>query len=522
MSSLIKTSLIAPFICSLIIAQSYDVVLEKKTGHNGWTSGWGTAYVVKNDIVTVAIVPELGGRVMQYDLGSHQSIYVHNGNQVPSSGNDLVGGFRVLPSPQSDFVWPSPPNLDFNPYTCTELVNSTDSVVIYLESRIEDSNDPEYATHKGLQFKRTITLYKASTRVKVDMTMLNKGTQTVEHGIWDITQSGCKAGSDYWIYFERNPSSNLGGAKGYVQYIHEGTDATQWKPDVAQGNIMGVQYLKKVGKIGADCKAGWIGFVDRTNGYAYVKTFTYQENKTYPDSGASVQVYTYQDYDLVEVEVLGPLEQLSPNDSVKLEENWYATRSSGPILSVNSAGLITKHLAAEQTEDTLNLTGNFGLFYPGIVRAVFTDSSGGQIGIADSITVSPIDSLVLTKKYQILPGAINLYLESFDNSGRSVGILDSVKIPSPLPITRAGKYKAIQSHKTQFTVNCKYGKLYLDISCNGSYRLNLFSIQGKLLGSLIGDGPCFRTITVPWNAAGLFVVHIEYAGRKEQKTVILN
>jgi hypothetical protein len=189
---------------------------------------------------------------------------------------------------------------------------------------------------------------------------------------------------------------------------------------------------------------------------------------------------------------------------------------------VNSAGLITRHLAAEQTEDTLNLTGNFGLFYPGIVRAVFTDSSGGQIGIADSITVSPMDSLVLTKKYQILPGAINLYLESFDNSGRSVGILDSVKIPSPLPITRAGKYKTIQAHKTQFSVNCRNGKLYLDISCNGSYRFNLFSIQGKLLGSLIGEGPCFRTITVPWNAAGLFVVHIEYAGRKEQKTVILN
>jgi hypothetical protein len=200
-TSITKTSLVHFFICSLLLAQSYDVSLEKKTGHNGWTSQWDMVYIVKNDIITLAIVPQLGGRVMQYDLGSHQSIYVHNANQVPSSGNDLVGGFRVLPSPQSDFVWPSPPNLDFNPYTCTELVNNTDSTVIYLESQIENSNDSKYSTHKGLQFKRTLTLYKASTRVKVSMKMPNKDTQTVEHGIWDITQSTCENGSDYWVYF---------------------------------------------------------------------------------------------------------------------------------------------------------------------------------------------------------------------------------------------------------------------------------------------------------------------------------
>jgi hypothetical protein len=522
MSVVIRIIISCALLHGVISAQTYTVSLEKKTGYNGWTTGWDMVYAVKNDIVTVAIVPKLGGRVMQYDLGANKSLYIYNSSQTPTSGNDVVGGFRVLPSPQSDFVWPSPPNLDFNPYTCTEQVNNADSAVIYLESQVENSTDSKYQKHKGLQFKRLITIYKASTQVKVEMTMLNKGTQTMTHGIWDITQTAA-SGSNCWVYFQRNPSSTLGGGKGYVQYMNEGTDATQWKPDAADGNIMGVQYLKKVGKIGADCKAGWICFNDRQSGYAYVKTFTYQEGKTYPDSGASVQVYTYANNDMVEVEVLGPLDTLAPGDSTKLIENWYAARSSGPVLAVNKAGLITNKLSIQKTADVVSASGTFGVFLPGTVKMQFCNAAGSVVAVADSVAVTPADSLRINKQFALSPSASEgaLRLAAFDVQGNLIGILDSAA--SPIPAVGLGYETKFQSASNQSgkrtTVFRLKGTLRINVPFDGTRTTTVFSIDGKRLASFTGEAPYRHSINVSTAASEVLLVRIEGAGMTETRCI---
>ncbi|MCX7726876.1 MAG: hypothetical protein N2053_08510, partial [Chitinispirillaceae bacterium] len=62
-------------------AAEYEVTLEKKSNYNGWGKDWDSVYVVKNRIVTLAAVPKIGGRVMQYDLGNHPSLYVDENNK---------------------------------------------------------------------------------------------------------------------------------------------------------------------------------------------------------------------------------------------------------------------------------------------------------------------------------------------------------------------------------------------------------------------------------------------------------
>ena len=106
--------------------------------------------------------------------------------------------------------------------------------------KVENSTDSKYTKHKGLQYKRTLTIYKASSRVKVRMVMVNKGTATLNHGIWDITR-GVAESQNTWVCFPLNPQSTLGNAKKYVQYA--GSDATQWNKDIVPG-IMGVQFKK--------------------------------------------------------------------------------------------------------------------------------------------------------------------------------------------------------------------------------------------------------------------------------------
>jgi hypothetical protein len=519
MQSLAKFSLPVLLFCVLLFAQSYDITFEKKTGYNGWSANWDMVYAAKNSIVSVAIVPKLGGRVMQYDLGSNKFIYIFDPTKTPTSGDDMVGGFRVLPSPQSDFGWPSPPNLDFNPYTCVERVNNADSVVLYLESQVENSTDSKYQKHKGLQFKRVITLYKASTRVKVEMTMLNKGTQSMTHGIWDITQTTC-ASANCWVYFQRNPTSTLGGGKGYVQYMNEGADATQWKPNAAEGNIMGVQYLKKVGKIGADCTAGWICFNDRQSGYASVKTFAYQAGKKYPDSGASVQVYTYDNtYNMLEVEVLGPLVTLAAGDSTKLVENWFAARSFGPVLAVNGAGLITKKLAATQTADTISVTGTFGVFYPGAVKSQFCNASGTLVATADSVAVIPTDSLSINKKFALPAGATGLRLTAFNVNGNPVGTLDSVAVPTPVGVDKPARSSIPYNLCKKPLFLRSNGALFIDVPYRGTFSAELFTVDGKHAATIAGKGPCRHELALAATSPRIFLVNVKAQGRTVRTVV---
>jgi hypothetical protein len=499
----------------VLMSQSYDVTLGKQTGYSGWTTVWDTVYVLKNNIVTVAIVPKLGGRVMQYNLGTNPFIFIFNSQQMPSSGNDLVGGFRMLPSPQSDFDWPSPPNLDFKPYTCATRINNADSSVVYLESQIEISADAKYVKHAGLQFNRLITLYKASSRVKVEMTMLNKGTQSMTHGIWDITQTACANGTNCWVYFKRNPTSTLGNGKGYVHYASASGGASQWFPNAAEGDIMGVQFQKAVGKIGADCKAGWICFNDRVAGMAYVKTFAYQEGKTYPDSGASVQVYTYGDYNMLEVEVLGPLVTLAAGDSTKMVENWYAARSSGPVLDVNAAGLITKKLTVQQTADTVTLNGTFGIFSPGVVKTQFCNASGTVVAIADSTPVLPSDSLLINKKFVLPAGAVRIRLAAF--AAAFIGTLDSVAIPNPIAI-REQKTPSTLARNISF-LGQQNGRLRVIVPFEGIVTITLLTVDGKLADTFTGKAPYRHSFDVPTIAATMLLAKIEGLGWTQTRVV---
>ncbi len=498
---------------------TYNVTLEKKSGYNGWTSGWDTVHVAKNDIVTIAVVPKLGGRVMQYNLGTNKSLFINDSSQVPANGDALVGGFRVLPSPQSDFNWPSPPSLDFKPYTCTVQSNNADSVMIYLQSRIEDSAATKYQKHQGLQFKRLITLYKASTRVRVEMTMLNKGTQSLTHGIWDITQTACASDSNCWVYFKRNPSSTLGGGKGYVHYESAPGGESQWKPNAAEGNIMGVQFLSEVGKIGADCKAGWICFNDRATGYAYVKTFTYQEGKPYPDSGAAVQVYTYSDKNMLEVEVLGPLVTLAAGDSTKFVENWYAARSLGPVLAVNSAGLITNKLKATQPApaDSMSVTGTFGVFYPGKVKSQFCNATGAVVATADSVAVAPTDSLRVNTKFAVPAGATSLRLAAFGANGNPTGTLDSVAVPNPVS-TQEPKTSSNRPGNISILTG-KNRLLNIMVPYDGTFMTDIFTIDGKLAASFCGNAPYRHSIDMSTAAATVFLVRVKGPGITENRVV---
>ena len=103
------------FVATLLHAQTMSVSLQTVSNYKQW--GWN-AIVMQNDFITIATVPAIGGRVMQYDLGSLPSIFVNQAelgkNYTPTQNSQWhnFGGYKTWPAPQSQWNaggWPPPP-----------------------------------------------------------------------------------------------------------------------------------------------------------------------------------------------------------------------------------------------------------------------------------------------------------------------------------------------------------------------------------------------------------------------------
>ena len=422
-------------VVSLAIWSGTRAEVEVVRDYKGW--GW-TSYVMSNGLITLAVVPEIGGRVMQYDLDGHPFIYVNpeelGKTYIPSEDFPWhnFGGYKVWPAPQAEWIvggggWPPPPNLDFGRYSCEISVNSSDSSVICLESPVETLDRWKC---RGLRFKRRITIYRGSTRVRVEQTIVNEGDRAVRWSVWDVTQVlGSHPGevdyTSFWVYFPIKAGSRF-GKKGY--YVMSGEEGDpQWKGRIAEG-ISAVQYMHHGGKIGADSDGGWICYVDERDGYAYAKKFQYFPEEVYPDGGASVEVFTSSGLPYLEVEVLSPLVDLGPGEAHTFVEDWYAARCEGPILEVNRAGVVKERLNVERRGNRLSLRGTYGVFHQGRVEVVFKDADGKKVGVGKIYEVSPLAAFSIRYDCVLPVGAKQVDLELYDSDGRSVGILDSCVI----------------------------------------------------------------------------------------------
>jgi hypothetical protein len=424
-------------LASAIAVSAAPASIRLVDNHKNW--GW-KAYVLNNGLVTAAVVPDIGGRVMQYDLGDHPSIYVNPAEfgkvYTPSEDSPWYnyGGYKTWPAPQSYWLrgmggWPPAPNLDFGRYMAKVERDTPDSVVLWTESSVET-----FAKWNsiGLKLTRRYTLYHGTSRIRVEQGIINTGATHAIWGVWDITQSivnheGEQDWDNFWVYFPVRPNSAF-GEKGFYVMGGDNKDG-QWG-HVPASDIRAVQYLHHTGKVGADSDGGWVCYVDERDGYAYAKRFPYFPNQTYPDGNASVEIFTAgDDLPYLEVEVLSPLVNLVPQASYTFTENWYAAKVDGPILNVNDAGATKWRLTAKKEGEYVRLEGAYGIFYVGTVRVVWKDTTGKTVSSGATYTVSPLKTFVLGEKILPPAGATKVDLEVYNEDGKLVSVLDSTMLP---------------------------------------------------------------------------------------------
>ena len=415
-----------PLVLLLLCGEGFGLGAEPATDcmlSQAHYQGWQTQRLA-NGLVELHVVPQLGGRVMQFQCGDREFLWVNPqlaGKLSPPSGlkDDgswlNYGGDKLWPAPQgwdNDEQWPGPPDavLDGQPYTFESLPGPRDEVAV----RLTSGKDPR----SGIQFSRVIRVFEDSSRVHFVATMTNVDTKPRRWGIWAHTQlDAAKAdGSSFnplmQAWCPLHPQSHF--PNGF-HVIFGAQDNPSFQPDLSRG-LMRVQYQYQVGKIGLDSPAGWVATVDGASGAVFVQRFVFEPQAEYPD-GSSVEFWlngigTIHAYNkdtvmadsvaenpyVFESEVLSPFARLEPGQSYSWSYDWYAANIGGdfPVVDCTSVGVVAQPLSATVAAGQVSLQGRFGVFVSGTVRAEFCDAAGQSLQSLDlRPAVSPRQPLVL-------------------------------------------------------------------------------------------------------------------------------
>ncbi|GAB5410730.1 MAG: hypothetical protein BalsKO_30950 [Balneolaceae bacterium] len=489
--------------------------------YNEW--GW-SSWVMDNGIITIATVPEIGAKIMQYDLGTHSSMFV-NPDEVgktytPQSNSSWpnFGGFKNWPAPQSRWNWPPPPTLDFGSYEAISE-SSGDTVSLTVTSQIEQWRSPD------LRFKRKTSLFTGTSRVQVQQTIINEANMAQEWSMWDVTQNitnhpGEEDFDNFRVYFPINPDSEYGS-----DGVRTSAGSNAWLGEVADG-IYGVQFRPESKKIFADSHLGWIAYVDEREGYMYAKTFDIDESAEYPDDGARVEVWINADPYYLEVEVLSPIINIPANGgSYTFTEDWWAAKiNGGPVLAVNETGAITKF---EYQEAIGRLSASFGIFHDAYARLEYLDSDGLIVTATDTIKVTPLEVFNYDEPFSPLDNVDSVRMALVDSDLNHIGVLITQSIETLLTSN-----ETMDENPDEFTLSQNYPNPFnpstnieFSIPSGSQVSLVVFNALGQKVATLVDSRLSSGSHNATWDAStapsGIYFYQLKTSGFIQSRKMLL-
>lgn len=391
--------------------------------------GWSAARIA-NRFVQVIAVPDIGGRVMAYDLGFHPFLFVdptlagrlfspdENQGDGSLAAWKNYGGDKTWPAPQgwaTDEEWHGPPDpvLDSGCYRLAALGVEGGQAAMTMIS------PPDPRT--GIEIHRRLALGAASSRIQLDLSFRNALDRTVRWSIWDVVQLAADMelpGGEHshdpscCVTAPVNPHSRFD--RGF-NVMFGAQDNPQW--GVSNG-LLRAAYQWQIGKIGMDSDAGWIAFHRGSKGLAFVERFVYVPGGEYPDGGASVECWTVGagqvsnlDYAgsgiyLMETEVLSPMYTIPPGTSASFALEWASCACDGPVVDVQAGGCTSRPLVVRTEGSSAHLAGSFGVFDAGKL-CIGWRQPGGELAWGDTLgRVDPLAPVLVEHDCAALPQAV--------------------------------------------------------------------------------------------------------------------
>ncbi|PWJ41799.1 hypothetical protein [Sediminitomix flava] len=444
----IKNSLLSIFFLvniTTLSAQHFEVV----SNYKGWK--WDSIYVYKNPYISLAVVPDAAGRVLEYNLGETASLWINpkelgksydNGDEVKLHEWRNFGGYRLVPIPMNNWAintagskverWPPPVAIGDAPYQVAISEDKQGKEVLEVHSKVQQMPVPLWngrekafsqpnSVDEEIQYSRTLSTEENSSRVFYTHTLKNVGEKEIDRGIMTTSQhmswtdSLLQDGENFvayipfstkykmpdgeqfhinvtpemhWRYVHRNRMPlDKNNPEHVEKYFNVGTN---WTGEVAPG-IFEIHFDYNImGGFHMVSSESWLCYVNKTNLTAFVKMFApYDPTLTY-EEGVNIAIYNSgMETGYLETEVKTPIYKLKSGEHFDFEEIHAAAKIlSTPVLAVKNAGIVTEYLTFDEKQSALK--GKYGVFFKGkAILKLWGDSSE----VLKTIELSEVDPL---------------------------------------------------------------------------------------------------------------------------------
>jgi hypothetical protein len=415
--------------------------------HSTVYEGW-QAQQVSNDWVQLTFIPQVGGRLIQVTFNGHPYLFVnpvYKGKYVSpaeAAGQWInYGGDKIWPLPEGDedeqhWQGASTP-LDDGVYAFS-IVAQGDRCTV----RLEGPPDPP----TGLQYTREISLGSDSPEISFHATTKNFTGHPIDWSVQSVSQYNLsdptdpqKYNHDFWAITPLNPNSSYllgyhardGLANDPAYGVKDGMFQLNWK------------YLES--EVWLDSTAGWVAIIDGATQYAMVERTKHIAGGDYPGKATTIFYKNGPTIELnkegmpyltstdlaktpyyMEAELNSPMVVLGPGETYAFDTKWYPSRLTHDFAQVTDAGLVGKPLAARRIAGKIDLTGTFGVFFPGELKAYLYDHGGLERGEVSLGAIRPQDLVVLRQVIEADKNIARVSLHLIDSKGSDRGALGEV------------------------------------------------------------------------------------------------
>jgi len=295
--------------------------------------GWTNALSLRDDHgkVTAVVVPDIGGRVVQYSRGGVNALLENpdaNGRTLALSGGGFwVGGYQcdfgpgLLGRPERQAVWLGP----------------HDSVAPR-DQTVETASPLDFVT--GLRLLKSFTLDPDTGALGVVQRMVNGSPNPTRQNLHDRTL--CPAGGFLLLRLPRQSRHRAGWAVLRATETGAAFDGEQpASPNVAVfGDLLVAQAAGAPGKLGSDTDAGWVAYV--RGRLLFVKYFQTWRGAAHAGAGHTVE-FSWNDQ-MAALELFSPLTALQPGQAFDFPELWQLIELKEAVTSFDDARAAAKKI----------------------------------------------------------------------------------------------------------------------------------------------------------------------------------
>jgi hypothetical protein len=262
----------------------------------------------------VEVDPADGGRIVEFSLGGKSII-------LPLTESPEAFGSSIWPSPQSDWNWPPPLELDRLPW---QVISDPKSLVMQSET----------SKKLGLSVRQRITAEPDKGSVLLEYEFFNHGSQPRKVAPWQNTRVRPRG---LTFYPASRPTYNykyntlvLAPEDKIVWFAH---DPTKFKDSQ---------------KSFADGEEGWLAHLD--DRLLFIKVFDdVKPSEQAPEEGEIV-LYVHDSGKFVEVENQGAFQAIQPGSSITWTVRWVLRQLPDAIAATRGSSALAAYVRATVAE----------------------------------------------------------------------------------------------------------------------------------------------------------------------------